>query len=172
MLYLSNMANSVPNAPPAKLCGFDSYGSPIFTRGAVTLPKMCPCCGSKDVPVLVELTAVGNSRIVLGGVKYEKLSLNVPYCRPCSLVVAEAHSKRGILVIPAALLAFGVYSVTGSLTYGYLTFCIFAIVVGLIVRLTRKHSDTETSYECIQKDKMVFRAKTKTWLAELQRLNS
>lgn len=172
MLYLSSMANSVPNAPRAKLCGFDRYGAPILTRGAVTLPKMCPCCGSKDVPVVVELTAIGNSRLVLGGVKYEKLRLSVPHCKPCSLVVTESHSKRAILVIPVALLAFGVYSATGSLIYAYLTFCIFAIAAGVIVRLTRKHGDPQTSCECIQKNKMVFRAKNKTWLAELQRLNS
>jgi hypothetical protein len=163
------MANSVPNA---KLSGFDSYGSPIFTRGAVILPKMCPGCGSKDVPVLVELTAVGNSRVVLGGVKYEKLTLSVPHCKPCSLAVADVHSKRAILVIPAVLLAFGVYSVTGSAIYAYLTFCVFVIAVGLVVRLTKKDGDPGASYECIQKDKMVFRAKNKTWLAELQRLNN
>jgi hypothetical protein len=171
MLYLSTMAQSVPNPPQAKLCGFDSHGSPVFTRGAITLPKMCPCCGSKDVTVLVELTAVGNSRMMLGGVKYEMLTLSVPHCKPCSLLVADAHSKRAILIIPAVLLAFGVYSVTDSVTYAYLTFCVFAIAAGLIVRLTKKHGGPGASYECIRKDKMVFRAKNKTWLAELQRLN-
>jgi hypothetical protein len=85
---------------PAKLCGFDKDGSPIFTHGVFALPKRCPRCGSPDATEPIKLSAIGDSQFVIGGVKWKTLSLNVPHCKPCSSIVITEESGRTILMVP------------------------------------------------------------------------
>lgn len=118
------------------------------------------------------MKAIGSSRMVFGGVKYEALSLRIPHCKPCSVLVERAYSKRAILMLPALLVAIGVYGATQRLAYGYLTFLAAVLAIGFLVPRKKGQPTAGASVLMAGKGKVLITSEHKAWLADLQILNS
>ena len=144
----------------------------MFKRGVFVLPDRCPRCGAKGPTEPVEVTTLGNSRMVFGGVKYQKLSLRIPHCKPCSVLVESAYSKRAILILPALLLALGVYGATERLTYAYLMFLASALAIGSLMQRKKGEPSAGVSIVIAGKDKVIVTSEHKAWIADLQIVNS
>lgn len=170
--YPVTMAQQDRSERQGKLCGFDKDGSPVFTCGALELPQRCPRCGTSDATEPVEVTAMSNSRIVVGGLKWRTLSLKVPHCKPCSLVIEKAYSRRAILILPAVLFAVGVYEGTQRLVYAYLTFSVTVLATSLFVPQKSNQPKPGVSIRYAGEDRMVITSEHKGWLADLQIFNS